>query len=990
MRTTASEFGWSLRLRTFGLSIAAACCFLSPSAAEEPPLKHASVTGIVVDESGAPAAGVEVKRLYRDLPAATRTDASGKFTIEVPIEARSTRTLVARNESTEQQGYFRFGDGPIAADASPRIILRKSRLMEIRVLSADERPIAGAAVVISSSYWPIDEGATDEHGKVALQVPADAPLDAVYAFKPDVGLDYLLYRPAGEPANDPYRLPQDYNQPVALTLTGTRTITVQVVDDAGQALPSATVYPIYIECPNRGGHFQIGMFSQATDDAGRAVFRVIPVNNTATISFRAKLPGYDVRDRWEFDPAQRTNEITGTLVRLVPLRGRVTDSRGQPAAGANLSVAGRGYQSEGFVGKATSQPDGKFEILVKPDQYYLAAASHERSASQVKSLVIRAGQPPQAIELTLQPATRIHGLLTSSDSGKPLANRFVWLRYDDELKYHQLPEDQRLANPLDDRSAISPSLSQSTRSGPQGEFEFFAGPGRYILAGPDSRKSAKVESTGQDELEVNLQAAELELASFAGRVVSAADPSLGVAEATVTAWSTQPTSLRRLTAVSDAEGKFQLQRHRVETFLHAKTSNGLLAGMVKIKADAREAMIPIGPLAAAQGRLVDQESGLPLPGRQLEYAFRIVMEGGGWTWQFGGKTTTDARGEFTVEGLIPGFPFDLSVLVDMGADGRPRSWQTVSSVTAVKAELMKLGDVKLPPPYREPTLAERIAKSMPTEPGPEERLKRKLRDAKLGDQRLLVLAMEQESAPSREFFSLYYGENPAKPDTAFLEAFGHFTLLAIDTSTGDRRNAARPLLERLKAPAPATGSATFAILGPSGEVIAIKPSDELSADGKLSREKLVDFLLKHVPPIPDAEQRLAGALAEARRTSRRVLVQHSGPYCAPCVALSRFLDEHAALIAKDYVYVKLEDRFSNGEEVISRFRPDKKGGIPWFVMLDADGKPLITSDGPDGNIGFPSDAAGVAHFEKMVRATAEKLTDREIQSLLKALAPGQP
>ena len=113
--------------------------------------------------------------------------------------------------------------------------------------------------------------------------------------------------------------------------------------------------------------------------------------------------------------------------------------------------------------------------------------------------------------------------------------------------------------------------------------------------------------------------------------------------------------------------------------------------------------------------------------------------------------------------------------------------------------------------------------------------------------------------------------------------------------------------------------------------------------------------------------------------------QHSGAFCAPCVRLSRFIDRHGELLAKDYIHVKLDYRFTNGEAVIRRLRKEP-GGIPWMIILDANGKALITSNGPDGNIGFPSGAVGIAHFEQMLRTTARRLTDTEVKLLSKALS----
>ena len=213
-----------------------------------------------------------------------------------------------------------------------------------------------------------------------------------------------------------------------------------------------------------------------------APFRTIPAGNTAILSFRAKLEDYDLLQRWEFDPAKPTNELIGTMVRLVPLVGVVTDSQDKPVAEATVSVFGDGHQSEGFRGTVNSQADGKFQILVKPNHYYVLAAAQGKSASPINRLILRSGQPTEPVKLVLQPATRIHGTLISSADGKPLGDRFVSLRSDDGLYYHKLPKEQQLPNPLDDRTSLSPALYQSMRSAPQGEFEFFVGPGSFSLS----------------------------------------------------------------------------------------------------------------------------------------------------------------------------------------------------------------------------------------------------------------------------------------------------------------------------------------------------------------------------------------------------------------------------------------------------------------------------------------------------------------------------
>ena len=140
---------------------------------------------------------------------------------------------------------------------------------------------------------------------------------------------------------------------------------------------------------------------------------------------------------------------------------------------------------------------------------------------------------------------------------------------------------------------------------------------------------------------------------------------------------------------------------------------------------------------------------------------------------------------------------------------------------------------------------------------------------------------------------------------------------------------------------------------------------ELATGGEIDPIKLFDFLTAHRPKLPDAEDILAAALAKAKSDDKRVFVQVSGPRCGWCMILSRYLDDHRELFDKEFAYVKLDGRMDRGQAVIERVRPKREGGIPWMVIMDSDGQPLITSDAADGNIGHPSDADGIAHFEKM-------------------------
>ncbi len=92
-------------------------------------------------------------------------------------------------------------------------------------------------------------------------------------------------------------------------------------------------------------------------------------------------------------------------------------------------------------------------------------------------------------------------------------------------------------------------------------------------------------------------------------------------------------------------------------------------------------------------------------------------------------------------------------------------------------------------------------------------------------------------------------------------------------------------------------------------------------------------------------------------------------------------------MSRDYVIVKIDtERMTHGTAVAARLRHDRQGGIPWMVILDADGKELITSDGPQGNVGCPIRPEERAFFIEMLEKTSRKMGKDEMAVVKKSLA----
>ncbi len=80
-----------------------------------------------------------------------------------------------------------------------------------------------------------------------------------------------------------------------------------------------------------------------------------------------------------------------------------------------------------------------------------------------------------------------------------------------------------------------------------------------------------------------------------------------------------------------------------------------------------------------------------------------------------------------------------------------------------------------------------------------------------------------------------------------------------------------------------------------------------------------------------------------------------------------------------------EDEMDNGKEVSKRLMKDRSGGLPWLVIFDANGSELVTSVGPDGNIGCPAKPNEIEYFVSMIENTCSDATKEKLGTLTQAL-----
>jgi hypothetical protein len=140
----------------------------------------------------------------------------------------------------------------------------------------------------------------------------------------------------------------------------------------------------------------------------------------------------------------------------------------------------------------------------------------------------------------------------------------------------------------------------------------------------------------------------------------------------------------------------------------------------------------------------------------------------------------------------------------------------------------------------------------------------------------------------------------------------------------------------------------------------------------------------------NAEEVLKEALRKAGKDNKMVFVRLSSPGCVWCHYLSNMLcrKDVASILSRDFISLEIDlVRMKNGEKVGNRLQNRERIGgvapIPWFAILDAEGKKLISSDNPEGNIniGCPTTADEISYFKEMLRKTAKNITNEQIETL---------
>jgi hypothetical protein len=254
-----------------------------------------------------------------------------------------------------------------------------------------------------------------------------------------------------------------------------------------------------------------------------------------------------------------------------------------------------------------------------------------------------------------------------------------------------------------------------------------------------------------------------------------------------------------------------------------------------------------------------------------------------------------------------------------------------------------------------------------------ERLADLTRKARLLDLRVLVAAVGDASKPVEETWRQIVDAEDVKESRLYLRVWVPASEARLQSN----------LFTQLKLRPPKAEEMLLVVLDGDGRqldflYLTIRGSSPVFRLG-------ANFLKKHAPPPRDPEALITAAREQARSSGRRVWILASNPRERNSFRLARWLEDHQALLDRDYVFVKLlEDRDAKIDEVSTTLQIVNPSA-PWFVITDERGQILARSDTPQGAIGFPVTAWQKRHFRTVLGKTSQKLKPADIDRLIQSL-----
>ncbi|MDR3618773.1 MAG: M56 family metallopeptidase [Paludisphaera borealis] len=592
------------------------------------------IEGVVVDESGKPAADARVSAWsWNELLLEARTGVDGRFALDV--EPSPLFRVLASNADGSLQAFDRRVGGYQATERilETRLTLKPARDTTVRVADVHGAPIADATVVVVDDFTASWEYKTDAKGEARVRIASDAEVSSLVAVKPGAGLDYF----EGEefwPGRKHGPLPET----VELVLDGAMTMKVQVVDAFGAPVPGVPVtFPgVWKPSKRERADLRGPAFTRNTDDReGVAVFDFIPKGQQLPPYFSAGMRGTFVVEYAEGDREQPGKTLVMRGRRNATVTGRVFSADGEPAPGVLVRAEGQGRPFGQGSHSTRTAADGSYHLAIHPEaSYMIGVVDDEWAAPSRRGIVPHEGELIQGVDFHLEPGALVRGRVTTGGDEPAAGARICLIERGANVEHLTTEVHDGQTSRF---GAKTETLRRWTTTDPDGGFAFRVGPGSFslpdeltttdhpfgflMIADDEYRRHFRVE--GRAEVVHDFKIIDRsDNKSFVVTVREAGRDGGPVPDARIAAspanveegWLLAPHTGR-----ADAQGRFRARSINQTMYFFARSADGARGGFGSIDSVDAETSISIEKGTTVSGRVVSAD-GTPIP-RALLYVY---------------------------------------------------------------------------------------------------------------------------------------------------------------------------------------------------------------------------------------------------------------------------------------------------------------------------------------------------------------------------------